>query len=267
MDIRKTVESVVREVVAKMKEEKEKENQPKVLFIFCDSKAHEPFHDEFIKLNNNGIAYDLLFLDGETSSWLGSHQIESNDANKVIASDENAPAPIELPKQYDGVVIPEIDIDDAARITSGLKGTIKAEVVFAALAIKNFIIIGEDIPGIKRSDRYCLNQVELPPFHQRKFQKYMEDINELGIEIKPFHKIVDHVITKFNVTDTDNINSSVKADTPNASFEGKLLTAGWVQSHAESLEYQILLQKGTIISPLAKDLLKEKGISAQYIRS
>lgn len=267
MDIRQTIESVTREVVMTMKEKEAKEQQPKVLFIFCDSKAHELFQDEFINLNNNNISYDLLFLDGETSSWLGSHQIECSGADKIIASDEHAPAPIELPKLYDGIILPEIDMDDAARIVNGLKGTIKAEIVFSALVTEKFLLIGSDTPGLKRSDRKCLNKLELPSFYQEKFNNYLNEINSMGVQLARSKEIVKTAIKKMNETkrNQEEIVNLKKSRTLSPTFDGKILTANWVNSNLENINTTILLENRTIISPLAQDILKDSAISVKYI--
>lgn len=267
MNIKDTVESVAREVILSMKEKREKELQPKVLFIFCDSKAHEPFQDEFIKLNQNNISYDLLFLDGETSSWLGLHQIECSGADKVIASDEHAPVPIELPLQYDGIIIPEIDLDNAARIVTGLKGTIKAEVVFSALVTNKLLLIGSDSIGLKRSDRQCLNKIELTEYYKNTYKGYMNQIKQMGIKLVPANRIVTHTIEKINAMRNVDKEASVttKNGSQQATFQGKILTATWVESNKDKLEEKILLEKRTIISPLAQDLLKEYGTIVKYI--
>ncbi|MFC7392698.1 hypothetical protein [Scopulibacillus cellulosilyticus] len=269
MDIREMVESVAREVIQSLKAEKEKQNRPKVLFIFCDSTAHESFTDQFIKLKNNHICHDVLFLDGETSSWLGVQRIECGGAGKVIATDENAPAPIELPKEYDGIVIPEIDLDNAARVVSGLKGTIKSEIIFSALVLQKFVLIGEDSPGIKRSDRRCLKKLSLPAYYQNKFKRYVKEMKELSITFKPQDLLADSIIDRLKEKSKVRLaNASMKSkNTPSSVFQGKLLTADWVLSHSDFPDQELLVRKGTIISPLAKDLLKEKKLTVQYMNN
>ncbi len=161
LELKALVETIVRDLLEKANSAQKV--RKKVLFIFCDSSAHELFTDQLIQLDNTEIGYDLLFLDGETSAWLGLHQIESTGSTKVIAADELAPAPLELPKEYEAVVIPEIDLDNAARIALGLKGSVKAEIVFSALTLGKPVIIGEDVPGIKRADRRTLKNYPCRP--------------------------------------------------------------------------------------------------------
>jgi hypothetical protein len=255
MDVREIVESITREILQAMKGEQAA--RPKVLFIFCDSTAQEAFTNQFIKLKNHGIFHDILFLDGETSSWLGMHRIECGGAGKIIAADEYAPAPLEVPKEYDAIVMPEIDLDNAARVAAGMKGSIKAELIFSALVLAKPVIIGEDVPGLKRSDRRCLQTLTLPVPYQRLFERHRSEMKELGIHFAPQKDLADLVIQKLVPAE------QLSGQTP--LFPGKLLTADWVKARAGDLGKTIVLQPGCIVSPLAYDVLKEKGISVHYL--
>lgn len=271
IDIRGMVESVVREVVNSIKVEKEQEENGKVLFVFCDSSAHESFEDQFIELRNARIGYDMLFLDGETSSWLGLNQIESNGCGKVIAADDNAPSPIELPKAYDGIIIPEIDLDNAARVATGLKGTIKAEIIFSALLLQKFILIGDDVTGIKRADRRCLKTTALPVPYQKLFKDYLRQLSELGVEFAALKDLSEIVVRKLCVKEAANVDNghleerSEQSQGNMLTFNKKLLTPGWIQSQSNIVNDTIYLSKGVIISPLARDLIKERKLTLKVI--
>ncbi|WP_313958700.1 hypothetical protein [Bacillus sp. X1(2014)] len=273
IEIRTMIESVVLEVIQSMKVEKEREKLAKVLFIFCDSSAHEPFSDQLIKLKNANIAYDLLFLDGETSSWLGMQKVESSGSTRIIASDEFSPAAIELPKEYDGIIIPEIDLDNAARVAAGLKGTIKAETIFSAIMLQKFILVGADTSGIKRSDRRCLKVLELPAPYRKRFGEYVKQMTDLGIEFKPQMDLADTIIRKFSnklAEKQEQVkglsgNPSVSSSENQLTFIKKLLTPDWILAQSHFPKDTIYLPKGAIISPLAKDLLKEKKLTVSYI--
>ncbi|SCW36137.1 hypothetical protein SAMN04487970_100469 [Paenibacillus tianmuensis] len=284
MEIKPMIESIVRELVQAMQAEQMK--KPKVLYLFCDSTAHEAFTDHFILLKNSGICYDLLFLDGETSAWLGLHKIESSGPGKIIAADEYAPAPLELPLEYDGIVIPEIDVDNAARAAQGLKGTVKAEILFSALVLNKFVLIGDDIPGLKRADRRTLKTLTLPKPYVKLFERYKRELAALGAEFAPQKLLAEAVVRKCGAAQrqTGNDASAKGSSLPEAAsahagaangraaaagsavFEGKLLTAEWVKRQTDTAPdvRKLILSKGTIVSPLAADLLKEKDVTVQY---
>ncbi|PUA36097.1 hypothetical protein C8Z91_26995 [Paenibacillus elgii] len=284
MEIKPMIESIVRELVQAMQAEQAK--KPKVLYLFCDSTAHEAFTDHFILLKNSGICYDMLFLDGETSSWLGLHKIECAGPGKIIAADEYAPAPLELPLEYDGIVIPEIDVDNAARAAQGLKGTVKAEILFSALVLNKFVLIGDDIPGLKRADRRTLKTLTLPKPYVKLFERYKRELADLGAEFAPQKLLAEAVVRKCGVAQHQpgkeaparSTSSpepvSAQAGVANGStaaagstvFEGKLLTAEWVKRQTDTAPdvRKLILGKGTIVSPLAADLLKEKDVAVQY---
>ncbi|WP_371261510.1 hypothetical protein [Bacillus sp. MUM 116] len=252
-----------------MRVEKENEQVGKVLFVFCGSSEHESFADQFIKLKNSKIGYDLLFLDGETSSWLGMQRIESSGSERIIAADEYSPAAIELPKEYDGIIIPEIDLDNAARVVTGLKGTIKAELIFSAIMLEKFLIIGDDNSGIKRADRRCLKALSLPVPYRKRFETYVEGMKELGIEFIAQKNAADAVIEKFSkklVKSTDVLLEEINHPGNDClTFKKKLLTPEWINSQPEFPDHTLTLPKGVIISPLAKDLIKEKKLILKFI--
>lgn len=222
----------------------------KVLFIFCDSTAHEPYQDQFIELKKANIDFDFLFLDGETSAWLGLHQIQSTGAKEILAADEYAKAPIELSKDYDGIVVPEIDLDNAARICHGLKGSVKAEIIFSALVLNKPIIIGEDSPGIKRADRRTLQTLELPQPYQRQFEYYKSLLKEMGIYFSKQVLLYEKI--------RELLWPERSSKQKNLAFNENVLTTKWLSTFPAKT---LFVKEGTIITPLAKDFLKEKGIT------
>jgi len=269
MDIREMVASITKEILLSMNTEKKKE-APRVLYVFCDSQAHEAYTDHFIQLKNHGICHDILFLDGETSSWLGMHKIECGGAGKIITADEYAPAPLEVPKDYVGIVIPEIDLDNAGRIAAGLKGTIKAEIVFSALVTGKFVIAGSDVPGIKRADRRTLQTLTLPPAYERLFQRHVEAMKELGVEFAEQRRLADRVVSKLKAQlqkdETKPEQPALTAlDEAEAVFSGKLLTADWIKSQPELKNTILHVKKGAIVSPLAFDSMRERGTTVSYL--
>ncbi|USG65542.1 hypothetical protein NDK47_26145 [Brevibacillus ruminantium] len=269
MDIREMVASITREILQSMNEAKT-EPSPRVLYVFCDSQAHEAFADHFIQLKNHGICHDLLFLDGETSCWLGMHKIECGGAGKIIAADEYAPVPLEVPKDYDGIVIPEIDLDNAARVASGMKGTIKAEIIFSALVTGKFVLVGSDVPGIKRADRRTLATLTLPAAYEKRFHRHVQEMKELGVEFAEQKRLADRVIARLNAVRKKAEGVSEKPvltplDETEAVFTGRLLTADWVRSQPQLQGTTLQVKQGTIVSPLAVDSLRERGITLSYL--
>lgn len=264
------VESLTREILQAM--QGCQQQKPKVLYIFCDSTAHESFIDQFIELQNAGISHDILFLDGETSSWLGMHRIECGGAGKLITADEYAPAPIELPREYAGIVIPEIDLDNAARIATGMKGTIKAEIVFAALVLNKFVIVGNDVPGIKRSDRRMLQTLHLPDPYHNLFDSHLKKIEELGVQLVEQKLLARLAIEKLREQQPATAHESSTMSTfpeQTERFEGKLLSVEWLQKWIQkkrtfSNKY-LVVSSETIITPLARDWLREKGIQVKKV--
>ncbi|KQX68439.1 hypothetical protein [Paenibacillus sp. Root444D2] len=271
MEIKQMVESIVRELIDSL--EKQAVKRPKVLYIFYDSTAHEAFTDHFIWLNNHQVNHDILFLDGEASSWLGKHQIECGGRGKTIASDEFAPSPLEVPLEYEGIVIPEIDLDNAARAALGMKGTIISEIIFSTLVQNKFVLIGDDISGLKRADRRTLKTITMPKPYVNLFDYYKMELQMYGVEFGPLKQLAEMVVNKIrpnSETEITEPNSSIKKDERTEDnghivYEGRLISADWVARESKSKPLRLLrVGKRTIISSLAQDMLKEKGITIEY---
>jgi hypothetical protein len=267
VEIKQMVESIVRELLDSL--EKQTVKRPKVLYIFYDSKAQEAFIDHFIWLDKHQIDHDILFLDGEASSWLGKHQIECGGRGKTIASDEFAPSPLEVPLEYEGIVIPEIDLDNAAKAALGMKGTIISEIIFSTRVQNKFVLIGDDIPGLKRADRRTLKTLTLPKPYIKLFDYYKQELQMYGVEFGPLKHLAEIVVNKLGSSSSSG-QKSAEADSPMKSdgrivFEGKLISADWVRRESKNKAFRsLMVGKKTIISSLAKDMLKEKGITIEY---
>jgi ethanolamine utilization protein len=250
-NLQQLVERIARELLQKEPPRK------KVLFIFCDSSAHEPYRDQLLFLLNKQIDHDLLFLDGETSGWLGIQQIQSTGAKQIIAADEYAKAPLELPHDYDAIVIPEIDLDNAARVCQGLKGSVKAEIIFSALVLGKPVLIGKESPGLKRADRQTLRAMELPTVYRKKFENYMREMGELGVRFSKqgnLHKEIRNLLFGENLEDS-------KAT---LICQEKVVTAEWLARNLINYE-ELMVREGAIITPLAKDYIRVKGIEIKVV--
>ncbi|MBP1966456.1 hypothetical protein [Paenibacillus aceris] len=272
MEIKQMVEAIIRELLA------QQVTRPKVLYLFYDSTAHEAFTDHFITLNIHGIDHDLMFLDGEASCWLGKHKIECGGRGKTIASDEFAPAPLEVPLEYEGIVIPEIDLDNAARAALGMKGTIVSEIIFAALVQHKFVLIGEDISGLKRADRRTLQTLTLPTPYRNLFDYYKMELQMYGVEFAPMKLLAEKAVSTIRAetpqtptapTAEGAASVSPAAPTPEYAtvvYDGRLVSAEWITRELRNQSFGSLrVGKQTIISALAQDMLKDRGITIEYI--
>ncbi|MEX2461904.1 MAG: hypothetical protein WD469_11535 [Paenibacillaceae bacterium] len=266
MEIKQMVESIVRDLLESL--EKMRVNRPKVLYIFYDSTAQEAFTDHFITLDKHQIDHDILFLDGEASSWLGKHHIESIGTGKIIASDEYAPAPLEVPLEYEGIVLPEIDLNNAGRAALGLKGTIISEIIFSTLVLNKFVLIGDDAPGLKRADRRTLKTLTLSKPYSKLFDYYKQELQMYGVEFGPQKQLAEMVVSKCGEAAAvigDDTAEKVEDRNEIVVFKEKLVSADWVIQQSKNKSFRSLtVGKGTILSPLAKDMLKEKGIRLEY---
>jgi hypothetical protein len=254
-----------------------------VLFVCADSAVYEAFSDQYILLQKRGIAFDLLFLDGAASAWLGSRRIESSGCGRAIAADEFAPAPLELPLDYDALLIPEIDLDSLGRATLAIRGTVLSDLLFGALVLGKPTWIGEDSPGLTRADRRTLKTLKLPKPYQNLFDYYKHELTLYGASFGPARQLAELAADFFDREEAQRAKASAaaleeqnpppaKQDGPMAAlsngegagtirFDGKLVSAEWVERQTEKGSFSRLsIGKGTLVSPLARDLLRDRDV-------
>jgi len=280
MEIKQLIEAIVREMAGQLQASVEPEKTvppPKVLYVFEDGTAHEAYTDHFILLHEHGISHDLMFLDGTVSAWLGKHRIECGGPGKVIAVDEFAPAPLEVPLAYDGIIVPELDLDTIGRAALGIRGTVLSDVLFSALVAGRFVLAGEDSSGLKRADRRTLKKLGLPETMLRLYKEYQRKLAELGAIFGPkadLAKLAAGLCSAASAEKSDRgLAASDRKDgtggglaTGVVRFEGKFVSADWVERQFKLKQPggQLTLSRGTLLSPLAKDLLKDRGITVHY---
>jgi hypothetical protein len=278
MEIKQWVETIAREIVSAMSPEAltESAKQPRVLYVFSDSTQHEAYSDHFITLNNHQIAFDFMYLDGETSAWLGKHRIESAGPGKVIALDEYAPAPIEVPLEYDGIVIPEIDLDTIGRAALGIRGTVLSEVIFAALVTGKFVLVGEDVSGLKRADRRTLKTLTMPEPYRKLFDYYKQELQMYGASFGLRTELAEMAVARCrSVTMAprhaeaermeDKPSAQAMAGTVTQRFDGTLVTAEWVSQAWNRKPFsRLVVASGTRLTPLALDALRAHGITVEH---
>ncbi|RUS46331.1 hypothetical protein [Cohnella sp. AR92] len=280
MELNKLVETIVREIVGKLGQSPVRPF--KLLFVCADSAAYEAYSDQYILLQKHGIAFDLLFLDGAASAWLGSRRIESSGCGRAIAADEFAPSPLELPLEYDGLLLPEVDLDSLGRATLAIRGTVLSDLLFGALVLGKPAWIGEDSPGLTRADRRTLKTLKLPKPYQNLFDYYKQELTMYGASFGPMHQLAELAADFFDRTEAERTKSAAltieetysppatgEQAIPAASnegaatirFEGRLVSAEWVERQAEKGSFSRLsLGKRTLVSPLARDLLRDRGV-------
>jgi len=280
MEIKQLVETIVRELAGQLQagaEPIKAAPPPQVLYVFEDSTAHEAYTDHFILLHEYGISHDLMFLDGTVSAWLGKHRIECGGPGQVIAVDEFAPAPVEVPLAYDGIIVPEPDLDTIGRAALGIRGTVLADVLFAALVSGKFVLVGEDSSGLKRADRRTLKKLALPLPMLQVYREHQRKLADLGVAFGPKADLAKLAAGLCGIHCAQQSDSAQDAhDRPDltgageastgVSFEGKLVSADWVERQFKIKQdgRRLTLRRGTLVSPLAKDLLKAQGITVQY---
>lgn len=260
MDLTQTVERLVRELLRTLPTDVKP--SPQVLYVLDDSRAADRYLDHFVVLKQAGIRYDLLVMDRETAGWLGKQCIESTGAGTCIALDEDAPSPMELPQNYAAIIIPELDMNQASRILYGLHGSVKAELVQAALILRKPVFTRFDGSGITRSNRRTLQVTGLPPAYDRRYRATIEQLQELGIQTASFQELPYLVLAAVL---PDQAEQSIPSAASQV-FSARLLTAFDASRMLKSSRDRVLsVARGTLISPLARDVIRDQQAELRIV--
>lgn len=240
----------------------------KVLIVLSDRQEEEAYKDQLIDLKNKGVGYDLLFVREETAKWVGGEQAEGT-LPTIISDHESKGNLSGMVEKYDCFVFPELDLDNAARVATGMKGTVISDIIYAALLLERSILINENITGIHRDDREAFKTVQLPAAYQKLFAQYRKDLAKLGVnwcKVNQLAATVARTVQPKHPADQQEGAESYEALAQHGLVcTKKLITVEWVEGQSNIPNDTIYVKKKTIISPLAKDYMKEKGLTITYV--
>jgi len=127
--------------------------------------------------------------------------------------------------------------------------------------LNKWILIASDSSGLNRADRRTLQSLILPKTYHRKFQQALHLLQEFGIELCET-KLMAHKLIEHFQEETASGGSSIEP--PNI-MASKLLSSENIRKWLrETNTHTITVAKGTIVTALAADFIKENGISLVY---
>lgn len=265
IDIREIVESVVREIIHSERAIERNHCSNNKLLIIVDERQTLHFYQNILnELNRDGFYYDVLIIDDADNLM----SLSSLNKGKVMSLAELDISIYQLVNNYEVFVLPELQLSDAARIALGLKGTPISELVYSILLKNKKLLIGKDLSGMTQKEKDELQISELPLLYRKQYEQYCNLLEELGSQFISINNLIEmiKVATENNHCSMSSNQINDKEDIQDGYvFTKKVLTTEWINSQRNINSDKIYVRKSVIISPLAKDVLKEKGITISYL--
>ena len=155
--------------------------------------------------------------------------------------------------EYEAFVITSMDTQLLADLALGTCRLEDSRILSDALLLgKNVYAAEEGITFMKY--RHTANAR-----YYQLFVEYLKKLESYGIAVMPFEKISRSLSVKEN-----DREESIKKQEPAEKKEVSLFSADMARSFARKGETTLKVFKGTLITPLAKDILREKKIKIVY---
>lgn len=173
--------------------------------------------------------------------------------------DENAQS-IEI-ADYEKIVITRLDTELLSDLALGICRETRAGAVSEALLLGKSVYIAEE--GISFLQyRHTANAR-----YYQLFVEYLKKLESFGITVLPMEQIC-HLLAGKDTCEEEKTEKEQKQykKEQKAPFTegGKLFSADMARKYAAGGEKVLCLTKGTLLTPLAKDILREKKIELVY---
>jgi hypothetical protein len=160
------------------------------------------------------------------------------------------PAPsissLELVQESDALVVPILTRNSAVKIALGITDTLVTNIIMQAFISGKPIIAARNSADPDQANCPCIATPDTPPALIMLVKDYLKKLESYGMKLVDVTEIADAMI---------NVLSKDKSGI----LEQKLITQDIITNLPQGTK-QITVAKGSIITPLAKDVAKERGI-------
>jgi len=220
---------------------------PRVLVIWGGApNGREEGQAQVAALQRKGVVVRSLSASGLADGYSGDGQHSPLD-DGVGPGDPLA--------ESDAVLVPALGWVEAAKLALGLADTPPLQMVFAALAAGLPVIIGRDgclpsLPTLAGAGRAGARSAMA-----QMFDAYLQRLESFGARLVPAASLASEVMAALAPTP---VSPSVPTQGP------KQIVTGEDVLRAMETDHRIVVPKGSIVTALAADLAKAKGVAIEF---
>lgn len=198
-----------------------------------EEKNEENLHKKILVLDKNYKAYLRKLLDDATLSNIILNDIDAYEDKEII-------------EPYETVIVPSLSIDDHVNIALGLRTNVITRGISDALLHSKKIILLEE--GLQYN---CYKKSSNSTYSQM-LEDYLKRIQAFGIIICNEVEILKHIEERSRKEPKYIEVIDLK--------DKKVITEGDLQKHYKTGCQKVLISNKAVITPLARDYIREKNI-------
>jgi len=170
---------------------------------------------------------------------------------KLICEPDSSISSLELVQKSDVVIVPILTRNSAVKVALGITDTLVTNIIMQALISGKPIISARNSADPDQADCPCIATPNTPPALITLAKDYLQRLESYGMGLVDINELADAVNNELNKSSNDIL-------------EQKLITQDTIEKLPQGTK-QITVARGSIITPLAKDFAKERGIQIAIV--
>jgi hypothetical protein len=259
MDIDKLIQIVETEVkkaltdqvgsTAKTDSEKALPSGKKVLALFTGgyAKLSEALA-QIEKLIQGYCSVDVV-MSQSAVNVIGQDKIRAiSGITSLICEPDVSISSLKLVQKSDVIIVPVLTRNTATKVALGITDTLVTNIIMQALISAKPIIAARNSADPSDADCPCVAMPNTPPVLIKLAENYLQKLESYGMKLVDVTEIAQIVLSDVNKGD---------------SLDHKLITQETIDKLPKSTK-RVTVAKGSIITPLARDVAKERGIEIVF---
>ncbi|MDI3538557.1 MAG: hypothetical protein PWP58_1244 [Bacillota bacterium] len=239
--VEKIVAEVLRRLAARGK---------RALALFCGGSIGAPEgRAEVKKLQDAGFTVKAVLT--PSAEWvLGKDWLRSELGDIEIVTEADRKAPSALLKDTDITLVPVLTLNTAAKVAHGIANTLVATLIMDSLLTGRPVFAARDACDLANPVRAKLGMDKAAPAYRALLAGNLDRLAEFGIRLVGVTELAAAVLGEGGRTDAASKGTA-------GTFTGRVLSRTDVAAFEGSV---LRVSAGTLITPLARDLARDRGI-------
>ncbi|WP_406678361.1 flavoprotein [Neomoorella carbonis] len=246
------LQKVVEEVIKRLKV-----GDRRILALFCGGTiGAEEGRSELKKLVTAGYKVRIVFTPA-AEKVLGEEWVRSELGNTEIITETDRRSASELLKETDIILVPVLTLNSAAKVAHGIADTLVTTLIMSSLLSGKCVVAARNACDLNNPIRAKLGMNRGNAAYQRLFADCLTRLEQYGIRLVDIQNLAAVVEGEVESSQFADGREAVKAADRGLVFSGRILSRADVATWTEPI---LKVTDGTLITPLARDVARDRGI-------
>lgn len=253
MEDKALIEQIVAEVLKRLKQ-----RQKKALVLFSGgTMGAQAGLEALYQLQEQGWSLQVV-LTPAAERALSVRAITDRLPGVSILTEENGWPPGPLLKEHHLILVPVLTINTAAKIAVGMADNLVTTLILEGLLMGKAVLAAQDACQLDNPARGKLGMNQGTEALRERLANNLKLLDAYGIQLVPANQLAA-AATRLVESFPGEIKAAVAKEQlpPPAIFKGRVLSRSDIASWGQQ---QINVSPGTVITPLAWDLARERGL-------